>query len=162
MSHVAYLGFGANLDNPAQQIADAVELLQKASGVEVLQCSKLYGSKPLGPQDQPDYVNAVCKIAVTLSPQALLEVCQQIEHEMGRIKKRHWGERTIDVDILLYDELVMQTADLTIPHAQMHLRDFVLVPLAEIAPALQIPNIGTVEKMFGQLEQSFLKPIQPE
>lgn len=162
MKHIAFLGLGANLDDPARQIAEALEQIQDIPSVELLQCSKFYASKPLGPQDQPDYVNAVCQIAVSLSPQELLAQCQQIEQQLGRVKKRHWGERTIDVDILLYDDLQLHSDLLTIPHAQMHLRDFVLVPLAEIAPQLQIPDIGSVEDLLGQLQQSFLIPLKSE
>lgn len=162
MNSPVFIGLGANLDNPTQQITDAVGYLQAVEGVEIVKCSKLYGSKPLGPQDQPDYVNAVCQVEVGLTPQALLAECQQIERNMGRIKKRHWGERTIDIDILLYGDLQLQSEALTIPHSQMHLRDFVLVPLAEIAPTLQIPNVGRVSALLQQLEQSFLIPIAEE
>ncbi|BBP45476.1 2-amino-4-hydroxy-6-hydroxymethyldihydropteridine pyrophosphokinase [Thiosulfatimonas sediminis] len=160
--HTAYLGLGANLDAPVQQIKEALRLLQAQPEVHSLVSSQLYASKPLGPQDQPDYVNAVCRLEVSLEPLALLALCQNIEMQLGRVRKRHWGERTMDVDILLYDAISLHSETLTIPHAQMHLRDFVLVPLAEIAPAIDIPGLGTIDTLLKNLQQSFLLPLAVE
>ena len=109
--------------------------------------------------DQPDFANAVCQLETQLSPQVLLSALQQIEVEQGRIKKRHWGERLIDLDILLYADQIIQTPDLIIPHAEIAQRDFVLIPLAEISPGLVIPCLGCVETLISNLETSYLKPL---
>ncbi len=154
-----YIGLGSNLDNPLFQLQVATQSLQLLPETSLMSCSQFYGSKPLGPDDQPDFVNAVCQLETQLSPLALLSALQQIELEQGRIKKRHWGERLIDLDILLYADQIIKTPDLTIPHAEMTLRDFVLIPLAEIAPGLVIPGLGNVESLISNLEASYLKPL---
>lgn len=154
-----YIGLGGNLDNPLSQLQSAVVHLESLPETTLVRCSQFYGSKPLGPDDQPDFINAVCQIETQLSPQVLLSALQKIEIEQGRIKKRHWGERLIDLDILLYADEIIKTADLTIPHAEIALRDFVLIPLAEIAPGLVIPGLGCVETLISNLEISYLKPL---
>lgn len=154
-----YIGLGSNLENPLSQLQIAVEQLESLPETALVGCSQFYGSKPLGPDDQPDFVNAVCQIETQLSPHVLLSVLQQIEIEQGRIKKRHWGERLIDLDILLYADEIIKTTDLTIPHAEIALRDFVLMPLAEISPDLVIPGLGSVETLISDLETSYLKPL---
>lgn len=154
--NTVYIGLGGNLSDPVEQLKIALQSISKLPNTVLEKSSSFYTSKPLGPQDQPDFVNAVCKITTELSPQQLLAALQKIEQEQGRVKKRHWGERLIDLDILLYGEQVIQIENLTVPHVQMTLRDFVLVPLAEIAPGLVIPNKGKVEAMLKQLEESYL------
>ena len=154
-----YIGLGSNLENPLSQLQIAIEHLEALPATDLVNCSQFYGSKPLGPDDQPDFVNAVCQVETQLSPHALLAALQQIEIEQGRIKKRHWGERLIDLDILLYADEIIKTADLTIPHAEIDLRDFVLIPLAEISPGLVIPGLGSVETLISNLERSYLKPL---
>lgn len=140
MNTRCYLGLGANIDNPVQQLLTAVKTLAAIPGIELEQVSSLYGSKPVGPQDQPDYVNAVACIRTHIAPLALLDHLQQLEREQGRVKLRHWGERCIDVDILLYGDEMISSERLTVPHSQMALRSFVLLPLLEIAPALEMPD----------------------
>ncbi|MCY0964373.1 2-amino-4-hydroxy-6-hydroxymethyldihydropteridine diphosphokinase [Parathalassolituus penaei] len=140
MTTLCYLGLGANIDNPVQQLLTAVTTLAALPGIQLEQVSSLYGSKPVGPQDQPDYVNAVACIRTCLAPLALLDNLQQLERDQGRVKLRHWGERCIDVDILLYGDEVISSERLTVPHSQMALRSFVLLPLMEIAPALNMPD----------------------
>jgi 2-amino-4-hydroxy-6-hydroxymethyldihydropteridine diphosphokinase len=154
-----YIGLGSNLENPLFQLQIAVEHLESLPETALVGCSQFYGSKPLGPDDQPDFVNAVCQIETQLSPPVLLSVLQLIEIEQGRIKKRHWGERLIDLDILLYADEIIKTTDLTIPHAEIALRDFVLIPLAELSPGLVIPGVGSVETLISNLETSYLKPL---
>ena len=152
----AYIGLGSNLSNPIEQLQTALDTISKLPGTTLEKKSSFYGSKPLGPQDQPDFVNAVCQIETQLTPQELLVALQKIEQEQGRIKKRHWGERLIDLDILLFGDEVVNTANLTIPHSQIVFRDFVLVPLAEVAPGLVIPNKGIIEGLVEKLDKSYL------
>jgi 2-amino-4-hydroxy-6-hydroxymethyldihydropteridine diphosphokinase len=157
--HNVYIGLGSNLEQPVIQIEHALRLLDALPKCQLIQSSSFYGSTPLGPQDQPDFVNAVCHIQTDLSPNELLNQLQSIEQQLGREKKRHWGERTIDLDILLYDQVIVDTEQLTIPHSQMHLRDFVLVPLQEIAPNIVLPDLPKLSILIEQLEESFIKPI---
>jgi 2-amino-4-hydroxy-6-hydroxymethyldihydropteridine diphosphokinase len=154
-----YIGLGSNLEDPLSQLQIAVEQLKSLPETALVGCSQFYGSKPLGPDDQPDFINAVCQIETQLSPPVLLSALQQIEIDQGRIKKRHWGERLIDLDILLYADKIIKTTDLTIPHAEIALRDFVLIPLAELSPGLVIPGLGSIETLILNLETSYLKPL---
>lgn len=158
--HSAYIGLGSNLEQPAKQIQIAIDTLDALSEVKVIKCSQLYASKPQGPQDQPDFVNAVCLLETSLEPLALLDCLQSIEQQQGRVKKRHWGERLIDLDILLFDSQVMKSERLTVPHKEIGSRDFVLLPLAEISPGLVIPSLGSLDELIAQLEQTFVIPWQ--
>ncbi|WP_321324395.1 2-amino-4-hydroxy-6-hydroxymethyldihydropteridine diphosphokinase [Thiomicrorhabdus sp.] len=158
-NNTIYLGLGSNLANPVEQLKKALKSISVLPKTHLDQCSSFYGSKPLGPQDQPDFVNAVCKIQSELSPQELLLSLQKIEQEQGRIKKRHWGERVIDLDILLYGEQLIETETLIVPHSQIALRDFVLVPLAEISPGLVIPGKGLVTDLLDNLDESYLMTL---
>lgn len=149
---ICYIGIGANLNNPAHQIQLALGSLQQLAQSRLLVHSSTYGSKPLGPQDQPDYQNAVAKIETQLSPLALLDALQAIEQQQGRVKLRHWGERCIDLDILLYDQQCIQHPRLTVPHSELKKRSFVVTPLQEIAPDLILPDgsaITEIEPEFG-------------
>ncbi|WP_439327636.1 2-amino-4-hydroxy-6-hydroxymethyldihydropteridine diphosphokinase [Lonepinella sp. BR2357] len=137
---IAYIALGSNLNQPVQQLNAAIEAMAVLPQTQVLAVSSFYRSKPLGPQDQPDYVNAVAKLQTELAPLALLDALQQIENQQGRVRLRHWGERTLDLDILLYGQLVIQSERLTIPHYDMHNREFVIVPLYEIDKDLHLPN----------------------
>ena len=154
-----YIGLGGNLSDPVTQLKIALETLDNLEQVSLVSCSRFYGSKPLGPEDQPDFVNAVCEIETSLSAEKLLLILQNIELEQGRIKKRHWGERLIDLDILLYGDEIIHSEFLTVPHAEMAQRDFVLIPLAEIAPNLSVPNLGLLDDLIQKLSESYLKPI---
>lgn len=135
-----YIGIGANLNGPEQQILTAIQALAVLPASKLIALSSLYGSKPLGPQDQPDYLNAVACIDTLLEPLQLLDSLQQQEQQQGRIRKRHWGERNIDLDILLYDNLEMRSERLNIPHHELGNRSFVILPLAEISPQLILPD----------------------
>lgn len=149
---VVYIALGSNLNEPAEQLNTAVKAIAALPYTSVEKVSSYYGSKPMGPQDQPDYVNAVLQIQTELSPPALLDELQRIENEQGRVRLRRWGERTLDLDILLYDNLKMQSERLTIPHYDMQNREFVIVPLAEIAPERILPDGKTV----AELMQNFI------
>ncbi|WP_370292349.1 2-amino-4-hydroxy-6-hydroxymethyldihydropteridine diphosphokinase [Thalassolituus sp.] len=136
----AYIALGANLNGPEDQIITALRALRALPDTQLICWSSLYGSKPLGPQDQPDYLNAVAEVTTTLAPLDLLDALQQQERDQGREKLRHWGERCIDLDILLYGDLTYADERLTIPHKEMTRRSFVVRPLLEIAPDLQLPD----------------------
>ncbi|PXY94708.1 2-amino-4-hydroxy-6-hydroxymethyldihydropteridine diphosphokinase [Frischella perrara] len=138
---IVYVALGANLGDPLQQAENAITAIEQIPQTSVIKISPFYRSKPLGPQDQPDYLNAVIKIITELSPLALLKALQTIELNLGRVRKANrWGPRTLDLDILLYDSHVIQSEELTIPHYDMYNREFVLYPLFDIAPDLILPN----------------------
>lgn len=156
MSRV-YIGLGANLAEPMQQLQRAVAALQQLPASQLVAVSQFYGSKPMGPQDQPDYVNAVAAIDTALAPEALLDALQQIELEQGRQRKdERWGPRTLDLDILLYADAVINTPRLTVPHYGLHLREFVVYPLLELAPELTVPGHGPVAQIATQLPRNGL------
>jgi len=139
--NTVYLGLGANLNAPRKQIHAAVEALKALKEVEFVCVSHDYASKPMGPQDQPDYVNAVACVKTALQPEQLLDLTQAIELEHGRVRKEErWGPRTLDIDILLFANDVIDTPRLTVPHYGLTEREFVVYPLLEIAPSLILPN----------------------
>lgn len=143
----AYIGLGSNLAQPVQQLKSAVNALSRQPSINVQVCSSLYRTAPIGPQDQPDFVNAVLLLHTDLNPQALLELCQAIEQAHGRLRSGTvWGPRTLDLDILLYRTrsiaeepwLQVDTETLRLPHPQLEKRAFVVTPLLEIAPTLSL------------------------
>jgi 2-amino-4-hydroxy-6-hydroxymethyldihydropteridine diphosphokinase len=145
---VAYVGIGSNLDDPAAQVERAVRALASLEACELRARSALYGSAPLGPPDQPDYVNAVVALKTTLPARALLSGLQAIEADFGRRREsRRWGARVIDLDLLLYGDAVIESADLKVPHPGIASRAFVLAPLREIAPDLRIPGWPPLDEL---------------
>lgn len=139
--HTVYLGLGANLNAPRKQIHAAVAALKALKDVEFVCVSHDYASKPMGPQDQPDYVNAVACVKTALKPEQLLDITQAIELKHGRVRKEErWGPRTLDIDILLFGNDVIDTPRLTVPHYGLTEREFVVYPLFEIASTLVLPN----------------------
>lgn len=150
------IGLGSNLADPAEQIKTAVQSLQALDSTRQLILSDLWRSKPQGPQDQPNFVNAVCVFETCLTPEALLVCLQAIEKNQGRIKRRHWGERLIDLDILLYADQQIEQPGLVVPHPCMTQRDFVLLPLAQVWPQDHLPGLGRLEELIAQLDQSFI------
>lgn len=139
---IVYIGLGSNIEQPYQQIKNAIIALNKLPDTQVQADSGYYISRPMGPDDQPDYVNAVVEINTSLQAADLLKHCQQIERQQGRVKKRHWGERSIDLDILLYADQQVRSDDLTIPHPGIGQRDFVYIPLLKLNPGVEIPGKG--------------------
>jgi len=138
---VVFIALGANLGNPLKQAQGAIESIHQLPSTKVIQTSPFYRSKPLGPQNQPDYLNAVIKAVTELSPIDLLDGLQQIEKDLGRVRKAdRWGPRTLDLDILLYDNIQMNSERLTIPHYDMKNREFVLYPLYDLDPQLILPD----------------------
>ncbi|AGI31982.1 TPA: 2-amino-4-hydroxy-6-hydroxymethyldihydropteridine diphosphokinase [Mannheimia haemolytica] len=145
-----YIALGSNLENPLEQLKQAVEKLKKfANEFEI---SPFYGSKPVGPQDQPDYVNAVAKFSTDLSPTALLDKLQSIENEQGRVRVRRWGERTLDLDIILYGNQQIQTERLNVPHIEMKNREFVIVPMFDLTPDLVLPTGEKLADIYAQFK----------
>ncbi len=142
LTTVVYVGLGSNLDNPARQVCRAFEELDALPDTRLSAHSALYGSPPLGPADQPDYVNAVAQLQTSLAPLDLLDGLQAIEAAHARVRRQHWGPRTLDLDILLFGDRTIESERLQVPHAHMHTRAFVLVPLAEVAQDLDIPGVG--------------------
>ena len=141
----AYIGLGSNLDDPVQQVRGAIEELGELPESSLARQSSLYGSLPLGPQDQPDFVNAVVALDTRLPPLQLLDQLQALERRHHRARGAvRWGARTLDLDLLLYGSSEIDDGRLRVPHAGAHLRAFVLVPLAEIAPDVEIPGRGPV------------------
>ena len=131
-----YIALGSNLSDPQVQLVAALRAMNALPNTRVIAVSSFYQSQPLGPQDQPDYINAVACLETDLVPLVLLDELQRIEQEQGRVRLRRWGERTLDLDILLYGEQILQSERLTVPHYDMHNREFVIVPLFEIAPEI--------------------------
>lgn len=145
-----YIALGSNLNNPLKQLKQAVENLKKFTiNFEI---SPFYGSKPVGPQDQPDYVNAVAKFDTNLSPIELLDKLQAIENNQGRIRLRRWGERTLDLDIILYGNEQINTERLTIPHIEMKNREFVIVPMYDLNPNLVLPMGEKLADLYQQFK----------
>lgn len=143
--NIAYVGLGSNIEQPYLQIQTAIMSLHALPGISVLNDSGYFKSKPMGPKDQPDYVNAVVAIETTMTADELLQQCQQIEQQQGRIRSRRWGERSIDLDILLYADQQIQTDDLTVPHPGICLRDFVFLPLLKLDPEIKVPGRGLLK-----------------
>ena len=138
--HTAYVALGSNLGDKEGNLRRALELLEER-GVEVVRVSSFICTEPYGVTDQPQFLNGVCQVRTSLAPLALLHILLAIEQEMGRVRLRHWGERNIDLDLLLYEDVVMDTPELTLPHPDMQNRDFVLLPLAEMAPEIIHPTL---------------------
>lgn len=150
---MAYIGLSSNLDNPFEQIINALYSIQQLPSTHLMFLSNIYLTKPLGPiQSQPDYLNGVCMISTELSPYQLNDCLKKIEIKQHREKKIKWGPRTIDLDLLIYDDYVIQTPSLTLPHPGLIERDFVLVPLMEINPQLVIPSKGTLQTFLSNIQ----------
>ena len=139
---IAYIALGANLGDPAATVNAAFAALDRLPHSRLLAKSALYRTAPVGIADQPEFVNAAARIETTLAPEALLDALLAIEQAFGRVRAERNGPRTLDLDLLLYDELRLATPRLILPHPRLHLRAFVLQPLAELAPDLALPGRG--------------------
>lgn len=154
--NTAYIGLGANLNNPQLQIRNAINSLDQR--VNIIVCSSLFQSRSIL-AGQPDYINAVCQIETDFTANTLLTELQSIENEQGRIRVERWGPRVIDLDILLFNNIEIQQPHLTIPHASMLERNFVLQPLLEIAPQLCLPNGTPIQPIANKLGTEGLEKI---
>ena len=160
---LAYIGIGANLGTPRTQVLDALEALAGLPHSRLLRQSSLYRSPPMGPADQPDYINAVAALETRLSPSELLQALLELERRHGRVRHgERWGPRTLDLDILLYGDRVIREPHLTVPHPGIQARAFVLYPLAEIAPDLRIPGQGALADLLVRCPLSGLERLVEE
>lgn len=147
----AFIGLGSNLDSPINQIKSARLAINQLNHVQESSFSSLYATSPMGPQDQPDYINAVMGVATTLPPLDLLHALQRIEQEHGRVRgSQRWGARTLDLDLLLYGDQQITTKELIVPHKGIAERAFVLYPLNECSPDLEIPGHGKLSTLLTQ------------
>ncbi|HEY0562471.1 MAG TPA: 2-amino-4-hydroxy-6-hydroxymethyldihydropteridine diphosphokinase [Methylophilus sp.] len=156
---IAYIALGSNLKQPAQQVKNALEALHTLLESQVLQASSLYQTAPLGYDNQPDFINAVASVETQLEPQALLDALLAIEQQFGRERPFANAPRVLDLDLLLYAQVEMQTPTLTLPHPRMHERGFVMLPLAEIAPELILPNGMSVVELVSQCQQQGVQKL---
>lgn len=158
----AYIGLGSNLDGPSAHIQRAFTELDALPYTLLRARSHLYKSRPLGPQDQPDYLNAVAMLTTEIAPLELLQALRRLEQDHGRKRndESRWGARSLDLDILVYDDVRLTTAELTLPHPQMHLRSFVLYPLAELAPNLMIPGHGRAQDLRDRCHTPAIEPYK--
>ena len=148
----AWISIGSNLGDRLRNCQEAVSLLARTEGVSLQVISRPYLTQPQEKVDQPDFINLVAGVSCSLSPQRLLEELLRIESLLGRERRERFGPRTIDLDLLIMDNLVLDTPTLTLPHPRMHLRRFVLVPLCELEPGLRHPILGkTVEELLREL-----------
>lgn len=153
----AFVGLGSNLDDPQRQLELAFDALSGIDGTRLVARSSLYRSRPVGPQDQPDFLNAVAELETRLAPEALLDRLQAIETAQGRVRERFWGPRTLDLDLLLYGGERISTPRLAVPHPGLPLRAFVLYPLAELAPDLVVPGFGTVAALARNVDAAGIR-----
>ncbi|MDJ0739658.1 MAG: 2-amino-4-hydroxy-6-hydroxymethyldihydropteridine diphosphokinase [Gammaproteobacteria bacterium] len=157
----AFVGLGSNLDDPARQVRAAFAELDTIDATRLVAASPLYRSAPVGPADQPEYVNAVAWLHTGLEPDPLLDALQSIETRHGRVRGQHWGPRTLDLDLLLYADRRIDTRRLVVPHPQMHQRAFVLVPLHDIAPDTFLPGLGPLETWMNRVDRAGLRADPP-
>lgn len=153
-----YLGLGSNLGDRAYYLREAISFLARPT-IKMGAISRIYETEPWGVMDQPLYWNQVLEIETTLEPLDLLHICQEIELQLGRERKVHWGSRTIDIDLLIYDNIVSETEELILPHPFLEEREFVLAPLREIAPNLVLPSGRSISEVSGEGK---VYPLSPE
>lgn len=158
----ACIGLGSNLDDPVRQVRSALDALGQLPFSHLMSRSRLYRSEPVGPPGQPQYVNAAAMLQTGLAADDLLAALQDIERQQGRVRDVRWGPRTIDLDLLLYGDAVITGPTLTVPHPRLHERAFVLRPLLDIAPALEIPGLGGARAMLARLGQNGVEPLDHE
>lgn len=157
-----YLGLGSNLSEPVKQLDAAQQALAELPSSNFIQCSSYYSSRPMGPDDQPDYVNAVTLLETNLKPLELLKCTQEIELSHGRVRKaQQWGPRTLDIDILLFGNEQICEPNLVVPHYGMKKREFVLYPLYQLAPELVLPDGESLSMLIEQCPLNGLHIIEP-
>jgi 2-amino-4-hydroxy-6-hydroxymethyldihydropteridine diphosphokinase len=161
MTHHVVLSLGANLGDPLSALTSALESLAQAEGVEVLATSSFYGTAPIGGPDQPDYINAVAVVETTLAPMAILALAHQIEADHDRVRQERWGPRTLDIDLVVYDDVVSEDPTLTIPHPRAHQRAFVLVPWHELEPDAVLATFGPIADLIEHVKEQDIAVVAP-
>lgn len=157
----AFIGLGSNLAEPSVQLAKAVVGLAGLPGTELVAQSPFYRSRPVGPQDQPDFVNGAVWLRTTLSPLTLLDHLQDIEQAHGRERLQRWGPRTLDLDLLIYGDETLTEPRLTVPHPELPNRDFVLQPLLDLNPALALPDGTSIVDLRSRCADNQLRKLHP-
>ena len=155
--HVAFIGLGSNLGNerngifesPKQQLLNAIQSIDNQTTIHLLRTSHFYQTQAIGPGEQPDYINAAIKIETSLIANQLLLALQSIENQQGRVSKERWGARTLDLDILVFDQLIENSEQLILPHPRAHERAFVLAPLNDLQANLVIPKRGNISSLLA-------------
>ena len=155
--HVAFIGLGSNLGNerngifesPKKQLLNAIQSIDNQTTIHLISTSYFYQTEAIGPGDQPDYINAAIKIETSLSANQLLLALQSIENHQGRVRKERWGARTLDLDILVFDQLIENSEQLILPHPRAHERAFVLAPLKDLDANLVIPKRGNISNLLA-------------
>jgi len=148
--NTVFIGLGSNLDEPLSQLNKAIEQLNQLNSLSLINVSSFYRSSPMGPQDQPDYINAVVEVTTNLTAEQLLDTLQNIENIQGRVRSQRWGARTLDLDILLFGNEVINTERLIVPHSGISERNFVLYPLSDLVDSsFQIPKLGAINELLA-------------
>jgi len=155
----AFVGLGANLDNPLRQVTQALAELDAIEHTHVLGASSLYRTSPVGYADQPDFINAVARLRTGLTPRELLDALHAIENRHARRRSVRNAPRTLDLDLLLYGMLVLREEGLIVPHPRMHERAFVLLPLAELAPDVCVPGFATVAQLAEHVDRGGVEKL---
>lgn len=158
---IAHIGLGANLGDAAATVQQALQALDRASGLRLQAASRLYRTPAWGKEDQPDFINAVARVETRLDPRGLLDALLVIEADFGRHRREgeRWGPRTLDLDLLLYGDAVIDEPGLRVPHPHLHARAFALVPLLDIDPEARIPGHGSARDAVSALEMSNIHPL---
>jgi len=157
--NIAYIGMGSNLESPIEQLKSACKDLKTHPKIKDVAFSKVYNTTPVGPQDQPDYVNAAARVETELSAIELLDALQAIENKHGRVRTIRWGARTLDLDILLYNQDTLNTERLIVPHKELPNRNFVLIPLSDLSPTLTLPNGQSLAKLIANCPENGISEI---
>ena len=152
MSKSAFVGIGSNLGDREGNLRQAVELLSAEDGIDVVAVSEIRETDPVGPVEQGPFLNGAVRIETDLAPRELLERLLAVEERLGRVRRERWGPRTIDLDLLLYGDDVVDEPGLTVPHPRLHERRFALEPLSDLAPSLEIPGKGPISALLAELE----------
>ncbi len=148
-----YLGLGSNLGDKQGYITKAIQKISSLKNVETLRTSKVITTLPFGKTDQPDFLNCVIKVKTSLKPEVLMQKCFDIENQLGRVREEKWGPRTIDIDMLFYEDMVINSKLLVLPHPELHKREFVLTSLYELCPDLIHPVLKkTIKNIFLELK----------
>lgn len=160
----AFVGLGSNIDRPAQQLEAALEALGGLESSRLLECSPRYWTEPVGDPDQPEFLNAVAALETRLQARALLAAMHAIEQDQDRRRdpQRPFGPRTIDLDLLVYGNELIETPEMTVPHPRLHQRAFVLRPLADLAPDLMVPGRGPVGELLARVDTGGVRRAETE